>query len=147
MRKYALEFLRRGFVALGIGPIVLAILYLILRRHAGLESLSVDAVVIGIFSISALAFIAGGMNSIYRIERLPLMAAILIHGAVLYVSYLCTYLLNDWLDFGVVPILVFTGIFVFGFFAIWAVIYAVIHKNTQSLNEKLKQKQNAAQIK
>ena len=147
MRKYALEFLRRGFVALGIGPIVLAILYLILRRYAGLESLSVDAVVIGIFSISALAFIAGGMNSIYRIERLPLMAAILIHGAVLYVSYLCTYLLNDWLDFGVVPILVFTGIFVFGFFAIWAVIYAVIHKNTQSLNEKLKQKQNAAQIK
>ena len=147
MRKYALEFLRRGFVALGIGPIVLAILYLILRRHAGLESLSVDAVVIGIFSISALAFIAGGMNSIYRMERLPLMAAILIHGAVLYVSYLCTYLLNDWLDLGVVPILVFTGIFVFGFFAIWAVIYAVIHKNTQSLNEKLKQKQNAAQIK
>ena len=102
---------------------------------------------IGIFSISALAFIAGGMNSIYRIERLPLMAAILIHGAVLYVSYLCTYLLNDWLDFGMVPILVFSGIFVFGFFAIWAVIYAVIHKNTQSLNEKLKQKQNAAQIK
>ena len=147
MKKYVIEFLRRGFVALGIGPIVLAILYLILRRHAGLESLSVDAVVIGIFSISALAFIAGGMNSIYRIERLPLMAAILIHGAVLYVSYLCTYLLNDWLDFGMVPILVFTGIFVFGFFAIWAVIYAVIHKNTQSLNEKLKQKQNAAQIK
>ena len=147
MKKYVFEFLRRGLVALGIGPIVLAILYLILHRHAGLESLSVDAVVIGIFSISALAFIAGGMNSIYRIERLPLMAAILIHGAVLYVSYLCTYLLNDWLDFGVVPILVFTGIFVFGFFAIWAVIYAVIHKNTQSLNEKLKQKQNAAQIK
>ena len=131
-------------MALGIGPIVLAILYLILRRHAGLESLSVDAVVIGIFSISALAFIAGGMNSIYRIERLPLMAAILIHGAVLYVSYLCTYLLNDWLDFGVVPILVFSGIFVFGFFAIWAVIYVVVYKSTKSLNEKLKQKQNAA---
>jgi hypothetical protein len=142
MKKHIFEFLRRGFVALGIGPIVLAILYLILRRHAGLESLSVDAVVIGIFSISALAFIAGGMNSIYQIERLPLMAAILIHGAVLYGSYLCTYLLNDWLDLGVVPILVFSGIFVFGFFAIWAVIYAVVHKNTKSLNEKLKQKQN-----
>ena len=147
MRKYALEFLRRGFVALGIGPIVLAILYLILRRHAGLESLSVDAVVIGIFSISALAFIAGGMNAIYQIERLPLMLAILIHGVVLYISYLCTYLLNDWLDFGVVPILVFSGIFVFGFLAIWAVIYAIVHKSTASLNEKLKQKQNGMEIK
>ena len=147
MKKYIFEFLRRGIVALGIGPIVLAILYLILRRHAGLESLSVEAVVIGIFSIGALAFIAGGMNSIYQIERLPLMAAILIHGSVLYICYLCTYLLNDWLDFGVVPILVFSGIFVFGFFAIWAVIYAVVHKNTKSLNEKLKQKQKLEQIK
>ena len=144
MKKYIFEFLRRGIVALGIGPIVLAILYLILRRHAELESLSVEAVVIGIFSISALAFIVGGMNSIYQIERLPLMAAILIHGTVLYVSYLCTYLLNDWLDFGMVPILVFSGIFVFGYFAIWAVIYAVVHKNTASLNEKIKQKQNVA---
>ena len=144
MKKYIFEFLRRGIDALGIGPIVLAILYLILRRHAGLESLSVDAVVIGIFSISALAFIAGGMNSIYQIERLPLMAAILIHGTVLYVSYLCTYLLNDWLDFGMVPILVFSGIFVFGYFAIWAVIYGIVQKNTASLNEKLKQKQNVA---
>ena len=134
-------------MACGIGPIVLAILYLILRRHAGLESLSVNAVVIGILSISALAFIAGGMNAIYQIERLPLMLAILIHGAVLYVSYLLTYLLNDWLDFGVVPILVFSGIFVVGFFAIWAVIYAVVHKNTKSLNEKLKQKQKLEQIK
>ena len=147
MKKYILEFLRRGTMACGIGPIVLAILYLILRRHAGLESLSVNAVVIGILSISALAFIAGGMNAIYQIERLPLMLAILIHGAVLYVSYLLTYLLNDWLDFGVVPILVFSGIFVVGFFAIWAVIYAVVHKNTKSLNEKLKQKQKLEQIK
>ena len=111
---------------------------------SSIESLSVEAVVIGIFSISALAFIVGGMNSIYQIERLPLMAAILIHGTVLYVSYLCTYLLNDWLDFGMVPILVFSGIFVFGYFAIWAVIYGIVQKSTASLNEKLKQKQNAA---
>ena len=146
MKKYVFEFLRRGLIALGIGPIVLAILYLILKKSVGLESLSVDAVVIGIFSISALAFIAGGMNSIYQIERLPLMAAILIHGTVLYVSYLCTYLLNDWLDFGAVPILVFSGIFVFGFFAIWAVIFLVIRRKTVKLNEKLRQKQEFAEV-
>jgi hypothetical protein len=141
MKKHIFEFLRRGFVALGIGPIVLAILYLILRRHAGLESLSVDAVVIGIFSISALAFIAGGMNSIYQIERLPLMAAILIHGAVLYGSYLCTYLLNDWLDLGAIPIVVFSAIFVVGYIVIWAIVYFIIRKNTKELNEMLKKKQ------
>ena len=144
MKRFILEFARRGIIAMGIGPIVLAIIYIILHQTAAIDTLTVNQVCIGIFSLSLLAFIAGGMNSIYQIERLPLMAAILLHGAVLYGSYLCTYLLNDWLDLGVVPILVFSGIFIFGFFAIWAVIYAVVHKNTKSLNEKLKQKQNAA---
>ena len=112
MRKFVLEFLRRGFVACGMGPIILAILYLILQQTAAIDTLTVNQVCIGIFSITALAFIAGGMNAIYQIERLPLMVAILIHGGVLYVSYLGTYLLNDWLDWGVMPIIVFSAIFV-----------------------------------
>ena len=91
--------------------------------------------------MSALAFIAGGMNVIYQIERLPLMVAILIHGGVLYVSYLATYLINDWLEWGVTPILVFTGIFVFGYLVIWAIIYSIIKRNTEKLNMMLKQKQ------
>ena len=39
------------------------------------------------------------------------------------------------------PILAFSAIFVFGFLAIWAVIYSVTKKRTTNLNEKLKQKQ------
>ena len=112
MKKFILDFLRRGSVACGFGPIVLAVLYLILRQSADLMTLTVNEVCVGIFSLTGLAFIAGGMNAIYQIERLPLMVAILIHGCVLYISYLGTYLLNDWLEWGVMPILVFTGIFV-----------------------------------
>ncbi len=141
MKKFVLEFLRRGFVACGFGPLVLAILYLILQQTAAVETLAVNQVCIGIFSITALAFIAGGMNAVYQIERLPLMAAILIHGIVLYISYLGTYLLNDWLEWGVTPILVFSGIFIVGFLAIWAIIYSIIKKNTEQLNEMLKKKQ------
>jgi len=96
----------------------------------------------GIFSISALAFVAGGMNAIYQIERLPLMAAISIHGGILYVSYLITYLLNDWLKWGVLPVLVFSCIFVIGYLVIWVAIYVIIKRNTASLNEKLRQKQH-----
>ena len=110
MKKFVLEFLRRGFAACGMGPIILAILYLILQQTAAVETLTVNQVCIGIFSITALAFIVGGMNAIYQIERLPLMVAILIHGSVLYISYLVTYLLNDWLDWGVMPIVVFSAI-------------------------------------
>ena len=96
MKKIVLEFFRRGFIASGFGPIVLAILYLILKQQALVEILTVNEVCIGIFSLSALAFVAGGMNVIYQIERLPLMVAILIHGTVLYITYLGTYLLNSW---------------------------------------------------
>jgi uncharacterized protein YacL len=141
MKKIALEFLRRGSIASGIGPIVLAIVYLVLEKAAGIQALTVSEVVTGIFSLTALAFIAGGMNAIYQIERLPLMTAILIHGVVLYLSYLVTYLVNDWLDFGVIPVVAFSLIFVVGYIVIWAIVYFIIRKNTQEINEMLKKKQ------
>lgn len=143
MKKFVLEFLRRGLIASGIGPIVLAIVYLILQQTTAVETLSVNQVCIGIFSITALAFIAGGMNAIYQIERLPLMVAILIHGGILYISYLVTYLLNDWLDFGALPIIVFSAVFVVGYIVIWAIIYSIIKRNTDKLNKMLKQKQQS----
>ena len=141
MKKFVLEFVRRGFIATGLGPIVLAIVYLILKQSAAIDTLTVNQVCIGIFSLSALAFIAGGMNAIYQVERVPLMTAILIHGGALYIGYLGTYLLNDWLDFGVIPIIVFTAIFVVGYIVIWAIIYSIIRRNTAKLNEMLKKKQ------
>ena len=141
MKKFVLEFLRRGFIATGLGPIVLAIVYLILKQSASIDTLTVNQVCIGIFSLSALAFIAGGMNAIYQVERMPLMTAILIHGGTLYIGYLGTYLLNDWLDFGVIPIIVFTAIFVVGYIVIWAIIYSIIRRNTAKLNEMLQKKQ------
>ena len=141
MKQNIFEFFRRGLIACGFGPMVLAILYLILQNQVGVDTLTVHEVCLGIFSLSALAFIAGGMNVIYQIEQLPLMVAILIHGCVLYISYLGTYLLNGWLDWGTTPILVFSGIFVLSYLAIWAVIYSIIKHRTTRLNEKLKQKQ------
>ena len=143
MKHIVKEFCRRGITVCGAGPIVLAVLYLILQRNGTVESLTVNDVCVGIFSLSALAFIAGGMNVVYQIERLPLMGAISIHGGVLYVSYLATYLLNDWLDWGTAPVLVFTGIFVVGYLLIWAVIYSIIKRNTDKINEVLKKKQQA----
>ena len=141
MKKHVLDFIRRGLIACGIGPLVLAVVYLIHRHTAGLDTLSVEQVCTGIFSLTALAFIAGGINAIYQIERLPLMAAISIHGGVLYAGYLITYLLNDWLPWNAIAVLVFSGIFVVGYLVIWGVIYVIIKRNTDRLNEMLKKKQ------
>ena len=146
MKKVALEFLRRGVMACGVGPIILAVLYLILHHNGVVENVSVKELCVGIFSLTALAFVAGGINALYQLERLPLMAAILIHGSVLYVSYLMTYLVNGWLEWGRVPVLVFTGIFVVGYLVIWAVIYFVIKRKTKNLNEMLKEKQKSSTL-
>lgn len=139
MKKNVKEFIRRGMVACGFGPLVLAVLYQILQSQGIMESMTVDEVCLGIVSLSVLAFIAGGMNVIYQIERLPLMVAILIHGGVLYISYLATYLVNGWLEWGMTPVLVFTGIFVGAYLIIWMIIYSAIKKHTDKLNEALKQ--------
>lgn len=141
MKSFARDFIRRGFIACGLGPVVLAVFYLLLQYKGAVEVLSVNQVCIGIFSLSALAFIAGGMNAVYKIEKLPLMAAILIHGSVLYVCYLVTYLLNDWLESGILPILVFSAIFISGFLVIWLIIYSVVKRKTEKLNKMLEQKQ------
>ena len=139
MKRYILDFMRRGITACGFGPLILAVIYLILRQNGIVQMLTVEEVCLGIFTLSALAFISGGMNFLYQIERLPLMVAILIHGGVLYAGYLVTYLVNGWLEKGVVQILVFSGIFVLGYLAIWAVIYAIIRRRTAQINAILKQ--------
>lgn len=141
MKKFFYTFFRKGFTACGFGPLVLAVFYLIIQRVSDIHTLTVDQVCMGIFSLAALAFIAGGMNAVYQIERLPLMAAILLHGSVLYASYLITYLLNGWLKWDSTPVLVFSGIFIFGYLAIWAIVYCIIRRNTNKINAVLKKKQ------
>ncbi len=140
MKKFISEFIRRGLIACGFGPIVLAMVYLVLKNAIGLETLTINQICIGIFSLAALAFVSGGMNALYQLERLPLMVAILIHGGVLYISYLVTYLLNDWLESGTTPIFIFSGIFVLGYLIIWIIIYSMIKKNTEEINQVLAKK-------
>ena len=140
MKRFTLEFLRRGAIAAGIGPIILVVLYMIMHNTAGVETLSVNQVCIAIASLTLLAFIAGGLNALYQIERMPLLVAVLIHGSVLYFGYLVTYLVNDWLDLGIIPIVVFSVIFIVGYIVIWAIIYSIIRRNTARINEMLKQR-------
>ena len=141
MKKIISQFILRGLVVSGFGPIVLAVIYLILNSVGVVEALSTTEVAIGIISLTVLAFIVGGMNVIYSIERLPLAAAILIHGAVLYTAYLITYLANNWLKSDPTPILVFSLIFALTYAIIWIIVYLIEKQKTNRLNSLLAQKQ------
>ena len=141
MRELFKDFIRRGLIASGFGPMILVVIYLILQSCQVLQMLTVNEVCLGIFSLSALAFVCGGMNCIYQVEQLPLMWAILIHGGVLYVSYMLVYLVNGWLQLGGRPIFVFTGVFILGYLVVWVVIYCIIRNRTARVNKLLRQKQ------
>ncbi len=140
MKKFWKEFLFRGLICAAGGPLVLAIIYGILGATGTAESIPSGEVCMGILTITLLAFIAAGMTAIYQMEQLPLPIMILLHGGALYVAYILTYLINGWLKNSLVPILVFTGIFIAGYAAIWLIIYCITKTKTETLNKKLREK-------
>ena len=140
MKKFWKEFFLRSLICASGGPIVLAIIYGILGATGTVEAFSPREVCIGILTITLLAFIAAGMTAIYQMEQLPLSIMILLHGGALYIAYILTYLINGWLQQQLIPILVFTGIFVAGYAVIWLIIYFVTKAKTEALNRKLKEK-------
>ena len=138
MKKFLKDFLLRGLVAAGFGPVVLAVIYGILGQTGVVDSISPREVCVGFLSVTLLAFLVAGMAAIYQVERLPLVCAIGIHGAVLYTSYILIYLLNGWLRREIVPVLVFTGVLAAGYGLIWLTIYLVTRAKTRKLNRMLR---------
>ena len=138
MKRFLKEFLFRGLVCAVGGPVILAIIYGILGANGVVETISTTEVCLVILTVSLLAFIAAGMTAVYQVEQLPLPIMILLHGGALYVAYICTYLINGWLQNSLTHILIFTGIFAVGYGLIWIVIYLVERAKARKLNQLLK---------
>ena len=138
MKKFWKEFILRGLICAGGGPLVLAIIYGILGATNAVEYFTPREVCTGILTITLLAFIAAGMTAIYQTEQLPLPIMILLHGGVLYIAYILTYLLNGWLLNQLAPILIFTGIFLAGYALIWLMVYCIEKHKAEKLNKILR---------
>lgn len=137
MKTFAKDFLLRGLLACGGGPVVLAIVYGVLGVTGTVSHFTPGEVCMGILTVTLLAFLIAGMTAIYQIERLPLPSAILIHGLGLYVAYILIYLVNGWLEQQWIPIAIFTGIFVVGYAIIWFLVYSITKAKTAKINQKL----------
>ena len=138
LKKYFKDFLLRGLVSMGFGPIILSIVYGILGLCRVVDKLAVNDVVLGFLSITALAFLCGGMTVVYQIEEIGISKAITLHGIALYVAYAVVYITNNWLKDGLIPFLIFTVIFVAGYALVCLVIYLITKRGTNSLNKKIK---------
>lgn len=137
MKKFIKDFMKQGLVAAWGGPVIIAIIYMILGANGVIQTLTVKEVCMGILSSTLMAFIAAGIPVVYRQERLPLPMAILIHAAVLYLDYLIVYLMNGWLPNDATTVLMFTVIFFAGFALIWLIIWQINKRQVSRLNEKL----------
>ena len=137
MKEFVKNFCKRGLIAFGFGPVIMAIVYISLEL-AGVEgALGFIELSKQILIVSAMAFVAAGISAIYNVERLALPLAIFIHAAVLYTDYILVYLINGWIKNSLMPLIIFTVIFIVGFALVWIIIYAVDKNAARKLNERL----------
>ena len=138
MKKYVKEFLHRGLMFGGFGPIILGIIYAILEKNIEDFSLSGVQILIAIVSIYLLAFLQAGASVFNQIEEWSIPKSLLCHFAVLYIAYVSCYLLNNWIPFNANVILIFTAIFLIGYLVIWLSVFTTVKLISKKLNKSIK---------
>lgn len=135
MKKMMKEFIFRGLIAAGFGPIVYGIVIFIIET-CGVNAMQDGSMILkAILSTYMMAFICAGASVIWQNERLGLGYSALIHGTVIYISYLITYLLNGWLDHDKIG--QFSIIFISGYIIIWLIIFITEKLKAKKLNQQL----------
>ena len=137
MRKFMKKFCVRGMMFAWGGPVIMAIVWLCLQAVGVISELTVNQAVLGIVSITIMAFIAAGISVVYQMENLPKPFAALIQASVLYIDYLGIYLLNGWVPTNRIGM--FTLIFVAVFAVIWFSIYVPIRIKVAKMNRMISQ--------
>lgn len=133
MKKYVMEFLKRGMAFGGFGPIIMAIIYLIIEKTAGLTLSGVE-VFVAVISTYLLAFVQAGSSVFNQIEHWPITKSLACHFATLFVAYTACYLLNSWIPFEINVVLIFAAIFIVGYFTIWTIVYLATKSASKRLN-------------
>lgn len=137
INKYAKDYLHRGLVFGGLGPIVLGIVYAILEVSLDDFSLGGAEVLIAIISTYLIAFVQAGASVFNDIEEWPVMKSLFFHFLSIYAVYVSAYVINSWIPFEWIVIVVFTGIFAIAYFAIWVVVYISLKLTSKRINARL----------
>ena len=137
MKKYIKAFFLRGVIFGGFGPIVIGIIYLILSFAIDNFTLRGDEVFLAIISVYILAFVQAGASIFNQIESWSIGKSLLIHLSVLYCAYMLCYLVNTWIPFELIAVLIFSGIFVLGYMVIWLTVFLIAKNTSKKLNQKI----------
>lgn len=136
MNKHLKEFLHRGLLFGGLGPIVMAIIFFILSLTIN-ETFSGQEILIGIISTYLLAFIQAGASVFNQIEDWPITKSMAFHLSFIYFAYLGCYLINSWIPFDWLVVIIFTLVFLVTYAIIWLIVYLIVKNTTKDLNNKI----------
>ena len=136
--RYVLQFLHRGMLFGGFGPIIAGIVYLCLSFSIEGFALSGGEVLIAILSTYLLAFLQAGASVFNQIEHWPLAKSLFFHFSTVYVAYVGCYLLNSWIPFEPLVLLIFTLVFALTYAIIWLSVFLAIRATGKRLNAGLK---------
>ncbi len=137
MNKYLKEFLRRGLLFGGFGPIIVGIIYMSLSLSGVELGLDGTDIFIAILSSYLLAFVQAGASVFNAVENWSVARSLFFHLSSIYLAYVGTYLVNSWIPFELAVILIFTAVFAVAYFAIWLTVYFITRRITKKMNERL----------
>ncbi len=138
MNRYVKEFLRRGLIFAGFGPIVFGIVIMCISYFENVPEHPALKIFIGIVTTYILAFVQAGVTVFNQIEHWSVPKSLLCHFGALYVTFSLCYIFNSWIPFEAEVLGVFTVIFAVVFFVIWGIVYLCVRNTSKKINEKLR---------
>jgi len=138
MNIYVKQFLHRGLMFGGFGPIISGIVFYILSLTLDSFILTGGQILLAIVSTYLLAFIQAGVSVFNQIEHWSVGKSLFFHFASLYIAYSLCYILNSWIPFEPMVLLIFSVIFIVCYFVIWFSVYFAVKATSKKLNQKLK---------
>lgn len=137
MTTYVKQFLHRGMLFGGFGPVVVGVVYAVLQHTVPDFSLTGWQVCLAILSTYLLAFLQAGASVFNQIESWPLAKSLLCHFSTLYVGYTLCYLVNTWIPFRPEVLLVYTAAFAALYAVIWLTVYLCVRVGARRFNRQL----------
>lgn len=138
MNRYVKQFLHRGLIFGGFGPLILGIIFYFIDLSGTNLMLDGGSILLAIVSIYVLAFVQAGASVFNQIEHWSVCKSLFFHFSSLFLVYSLTYILNSWIPFEPAVLLIFCLVFVAVYFATWLTVYFSTKAYTKRLNSKLK---------
>lgn len=138
MNGYLKDFLHRGLIFGGFGPIVVAIVFLCISLADGSFSLTANQILLATVSSYLLAFIQAGVTVFNQIEHWSTVKSLLCHFVTLYAAYSVSYVVNSWIPFEPMVLVIFSAVFAVLFFVIWTIVYLSVRATSKRFNSQLK---------